>query len=265
MGPPTRGMYVRPDPQMGVTMGKRLGRALGRVFVDVDGDNKPSTRMPTAPATGCRGRVRPLPEQGNWTPHARARARCLRNGRIAFFDFASSCDQQPAGHKSHGFGILPGRKAAKNYNAGRWARGYLFPRGESGNMASNMGPSEGVGQPESGALADTAEILAGLCQRVADLERRLVKKRPDTNARRMTRLDRCPFGWRPHPKNPAVLIEDPMEQRTIFRLTELAQDPKASYREICRRLDLVGCKRRGGKKWAGRTGWCARSCDGRVS
>lgn len=111
-----------------------------------------------------------------------------------------------------------------------------------------------VEQTEPGALADTAEILAGLCQRVAALERRMIKKRPDTNARRMTRLDRCPYGWRPHPKNPAVLIQDTEEQKAVFRLVELAQDPKASYRELCRRLDAVGCKRRGGKKWAGAHG-----------
>ena len=121
-------------------------------------------------------------------------------------------------------------------------------------MSSALAPCSEVGQTESVTLADTAEILAGLCQRVAALERRVIKKRPDTNARRMTRLDRCPFGWKPHPKNPAVLIQDTAEQQSILRLVEMAQDPKASYRELCRRLDAVGCKRRGGKKWAGAHG-----------
>lgn len=113
------------------------------------------------------------------------------------------------------------------------------------------------------ALADPSAALAGLCQRlaalealpgrVAALERRLVKRRPDTHARRMTRPDRCPFGWRPG-RNLRLLTEDTDEQRVIFRLVELAQDPKASFRELCRRLDAVGCKRRGGKKWAGAHG-----------
>jgi len=84
---------------------------------------------------------------------------------------------------------------------------------------------------------------------VAALERRLVKKRPDTNARRMTRPDRCPYGWKPHPKSPAVLVEDPQEQQTIFRLVELAQAP-VSLRELCRRLDATGRRRRNGEKWA---------------
>ena len=120
----------------------------------------------------------------------------------------------------------------------------------------------GPGQPE--ALADASAALVGLCQRVAVLEalpgrvavleRRVIRKRPDTNARRMTRPDRCPFGWKPHLRNPAVLVQDTAEQQIIFRLVEMAQDPKASYRELCRRLDAVGCKRRGGKKWAGSHG-----------
>ena len=111
-------------------------------------------------------------------------------------------------------------------------------------MSSALVPCSGVGQPESGALADTAEILAGLCQRVAALERRVIKKRPDTNARRMTRLDRCPFGWKPHPKNPAVLIEDTTEQQSIFRLVETGPRPKSLVPGVvpparCRRMQTA--------------------------
>jgi hypothetical protein len=50
------------------------------------------------------------------------------------------------------------------------------------------------------------------------------------------------------------LIQDTDEQHVIFRLVELAQDPEASLRELCRRLNAVGCKRRGGKTWAGAHG-----------
>jgi hypothetical protein len=96
--------------------------------------------------------------------------------------------------------------------------------------------------------------LADLCQRVAALEHRVIKKRPNPNARRVTRVDKCPFGWKPKPTNMAVLIEDTAEQQIIFRLVEMAQDAKASFRELCRRLDNVGCKRRGGKSWAGAHG-----------
>jgi hypothetical protein len=108
----------------------------------------------------------------------------------------------------------------------------------------------------SGTLAVLCERVAAveaLPERVAALERRLVKRRPDSNARRMTRVDRCPFGWKPHPRNPRRLIEDAAEQQMIFRLAELARAPM-SLRELCRELDATGCKRRGGKKWAGAHG-----------
>jgi hypothetical protein len=58
------------------------------------------------------------------------------------------------------------------------------------------------------------------------LEARLIRRRPDTNGRRITRPNRCPYGWKPHPHNAAVLIQDAIEQKTIFRLIEMAQDPK---------------------------------------
>jgi hypothetical protein len=106
---------------------------------------------------------------------------------------------------------------------------------------------------ESQASAEPLETLAGLCQRVAALEARLIRRRPATNGRRMTRLDRCPYGWKPHPHNPAVLIQDEVEQQTIYCLVEMAQ-VSISFRELCRQLDAHGRKRRGGKKWAGAHG-----------
>ncbi len=110
------------------------------------------------------------------------------------------------------------------------------------------------GQPESPpdslvSLCQRVAALEALPERVAALERRLVKRRPDTNARRMTRPDRCPFGWKPHPRNPGALIEDPLEQQTIFMLIEAAQGPKSSLRDLCRFLDRHGRQRRGGKPW----------------
>jgi hypothetical protein len=112
-------------------------------------------------------------------------------------------------------------------------------------MSSALAPCLGAGQPDSQALAEPSETLADLCRRVAALERRFVKKRPDTTGRLRTGPDRCPFGWKPHPRNPAMLVEDAAEQQTIFRLVELAT-VSVSFRELCRRLDAAGCKRRGG-------------------
>ncbi len=109
---------------------------------------------------------------------------------------------------------------------------------------------------EPQAVAEPSQSLTGLCEQVAVLreqvavlQARLVRKRPDTNGRLRTRPDRTPYGWRPHPHNPARLVEDPLEQQTIFRLVELAQVP-VSLRELCCRLDAAGRRRRNGQKWA---------------
>ncbi len=97
---------------------------------------------------------------------------------------------------------------------------------------------------------ESSETLAGLSRRVAALEARLARKRPDTTGRRMTRPDKCPYGFRPHPKNSSRLIEDGSEQRTIFALIEMRQDATVSLRGLCQRLDAMGYKRRSGKPWA---------------
>jgi len=122
-------------------------------------------------------------------------------------------------------------------------------------------PSLETATADSQTLTAPSDALAGLYQRVAALEamaervaaieRRLVRKRPGPGAHRVTRADRCPYGWKPHPRHPGRLAEDPAEQRIIFKLVEMAQDPKATYRELAFRLDQAGCKRRGGKKWVG--------------
>ena len=118
-------------------------------------------------------------------------------------------------------------------------------------------PCSEPGQPESQTLAalwQRVATLEALPERVAALEARLTRKRPVSNGRnvpRMTRPDRCPFGWKPHPQDPTKLVQDPLEQGTIWFLIEAAQNPAMGPRALCRWLDLHGHKRRGGKKWAG--------------
>jgi hypothetical protein len=70
---------------------------------------------------------------------------------------------------------------------------------------------------------------------------------PRTAIKRMGRVDRCRFGWRPDPRNNARLLPDREEQDTIGRARLLAA-AKLSLREICRRLDQQGRDRRG-KTW----------------
>ena len=113
-------------------------------------------------------------------------------------------------------------------------------------------------QPESQqVVTEPLDTLAGLCQRVAVLEARLTRKRPvgrdfaDWISRRYvprrSRRDRCPFGWKPSPHDPMLLIQDPAEQCTIWFLIEAAQNPAWGPRALCRWLDSHGRKRRGGK------------------
>lgn len=66
--------------------------------------------------------------------------------------------------------------------------------------------------------------------------------------RRRTRADRCPFGWRPDPRDDKRLVPDTHEQTTIRRAQFLAA-AGLSLREVCRRLDQEGRTRRG-KSWA---------------
>jgi len=69
--------------------------------------------------------------------------------------------------------------------------------------------------------------------------------RHQAKGRRMTRPDRCPYGWRLDPSDPAGVIEDADEQATIRRIREERRVGRG-LREIARRLDAVGIRCRGG-------------------
>ncbi len=108
--------------------------------------------------------------------------------------------------------------------------------------------------PCSQTVPTEPNTLAGLCRRVAALEARLPRKRFVSNGGylpRLTRKDRCPYGWRPDSRAPAKLVPDAGEFETIHALIELRQNSQFSLRTLCRLLDSTGHKRRGGKKWAG--------------
>ncbi len=66
------------------------------------------------------------------------------------------------------------------------------------------------------------------------------------NGRRMTRADRCPYGWRPDPNAPERLAEDAEEQVTIERIRQ-AHKNGGGFREIARMLDRAGIDCRGGR------------------
>src|SRR5262249_13627353 len=87
---------------------------------------------------------------------------------------------------------------------------------------------------------------------LAELEREQVAERTSAamlrhqaKGRRMTRPDRCPYGWRPDPSDPDRLVEDPEEQGTIRRIRH-GRRPGRGLREFAHRLDTAGIACRGG-------------------
>ena len=88
---------------------------------------------------------------------------------------------------------------------------------------------------------------------LAQLEREQIAERTSAamlrhqaKGRRMTRSDRCPYGWRPDTSDPTRLVEDAEEQATIRRIREEHRHGRA-LREIARRLESAGVTCRGGR------------------
>jgi DNA invertase Pin-like site-specific DNA recombinase len=88
---------------------------------------------------------------------------------------------------------------------------------------------------------------------LAELEREQVAERTSTamlrhqaKGRRMTRPDRCPYGWRLDPANQYRLVEDAGEQTVIVRI-RVERKHGRGLREIARRLDMAGIACRGGR------------------
>ena len=89
---------------------------------------------------------------------------------------------------------------------------------------------------------------------LAQLEREQIAERTSTamlrhqaNGRRMTRPDRCPYGWRLDPADPDRLAEDAEEQAVIARIRQERQKGRR-LREIASGLDRAGLRCRG-RRW----------------
>ena len=87
---------------------------------------------------------------------------------------------------------------------------------------------------------------------LAQLEREQIAERTSSamlrhqaKGRRMTRADRCPFGWRIDPVDQTRLIEDGEEQGTIKRIRQAHQNG-GGLREIARSLERAGISCRQG-------------------
>jgi DNA invertase Pin-like site-specific DNA recombinase len=90
---------------------------------------------------------------------------------------------------------------------------------------------------------------------LAQLEREQIAERTSsamlrhqTKGRRMTRPDRCPYGWRPDDNNPDRLIQDAAEQAAIARIFQERRQGRGLH-EIARLLDQAGIRCRG-SRWS---------------
>jgi site-specific DNA recombinase len=88
---------------------------------------------------------------------------------------------------------------------------------------------------------------------LAQLEREQIAERTSAamlrhqaKGRRMTRADRCPFGWRVDPTNAERLAEDDDEQAVIDRIRQ-ERAKGHSLRAIAELLDRSGVRCRGGR------------------
>jgi DNA invertase Pin-like site-specific DNA recombinase len=88
---------------------------------------------------------------------------------------------------------------------------------------------------------------------LAELEREQVAERTSAamlrhqaKGRRMTRPDRCPYGWRPDSADSTRLVEDTQEQKVVARIREERRHGRG-LREIARRLESAGISCRGGR------------------
>jgi DNA invertase Pin-like site-specific DNA recombinase len=89
---------------------------------------------------------------------------------------------------------------------------------------------------------------------LAQLEREQIAERTSAamlrhqaKGRRMTRADRCPYGWKVDPRQPERLAEDDAEQAVIARIRQERQK-SMSLREIAASLDRTGVRCRG-RRW----------------
>jgi DNA invertase Pin-like site-specific DNA recombinase len=102
---------------------------------------------------------------------------------------------------------------------------------------------------------EAGELMGGILAVWAQYQRRQIQKRTSkamckyqAEGRRMTRIDRCPYGWRPDPNDPKWLIKDHEEQGIMTtKIQDLRREGKGP-RAIARSLNEAGLRCRG-KLW----------------
>ena len=120
---------------------------------------------------------------------------------------------------------------------------------------SAAGADLAVIQENVNTRSPMGRFIFTLFSALAQLEREQIAERTSSamlrhqaKGRRMTRPDRCPYGWRPDPATPGHLVEDAEEQAAIARIQEEHRQGKG-LRAIARALDRagIGCR---GRRWS---------------
>ena len=118
---------------------------------------------------------------------------------------------------------------------------------------NSAGADLAVIQENVNTRSPMGRFIFTLFSALAQLEREQIAERTSSamlnhqaKGRRMTRRDRCPYGWRIAPHDPTLLIEDREEQATIVRIRESYKNG-GGLREIGRSLDRAGIDCRGGR------------------
>src|SRR5262249_56481568 len=90
---------------------------------------------------------------------------------------------------------------------------------------NSAGADLAVIQENVNTRSPMGRFIFTLFSALAQLEREQIAERTSSamirhqaKGRRMTRPDRCPYGWHPDPANPGRLVEDALEQAAIARI-----------------------------------------------
>jgi DNA invertase Pin-like site-specific DNA recombinase len=120
---------------------------------------------------------------------------------------------------------------------------------------SAAGADLAVIQENVNTRSPMGRFIFTLFSALAQLEREQIGERTSNamlrhqaKGRRMTRPDRCPYGWQPDPADPGRLVEDTEEQAAIARIREEHRRGKG-LRAIARALDRAGIDCRG-RRWS---------------
>jgi DNA invertase Pin-like site-specific DNA recombinase len=120
---------------------------------------------------------------------------------------------------------------------------------------SSAGADLAVIQESVNTRSPMGRFIFTLFSALAQLEREQIAERTSSamlrhqaKGRRMTRADRCPYGWHPDPADPGRLVEDAEEQVAIARIREERQRGRG-LRQIARALDRAGISCRG-RSWS---------------